>query len=131
MPKKPAQILIVDDSREMCRAMVRIASHFGRTAHFVESGQAALDDLDRHLPELVLLDLMMPGITGLDVLRTIRANSRTKSLPVIIHSAISEPSRIVISRDQSLWSLAVTLMVCLPASTVSLQGVLPANSLSM
>jgi CheY-like chemotaxis protein len=89
-----AQILVVDDSHNMCRAMVRIASHFGHTAQFVESGQAALDYLARRLPDLVLLDLMMPGLAGLDVLRTIRANPKTSSLPVIIHSAVSEPSRI-------------------------------------
>jgi CheY-like chemotaxis protein len=83
-------ILVVDDSVDSCRAMARLLSVMGNSAIWVTSGQMALDSLHKNIPRLVILDVMMPGMDGIEVLRQIRNNPLTAGLPVIMHSAIDD-----------------------------------------
>ena len=62
-----------------------------RTAN---GGQAALDAIAQKKPNLVLLDLMMPGIDGFEVIRRLRAADDTKDLPIIILSALNSEQDI-------------------------------------
>ena len=62
-----------------------------RTAN---GGQAALDAIAQKKPNLVLLDLMMPGIDGFEVIRRLRADEATKDLPIIILSALNSEQDI-------------------------------------
>jgi two-component system phosphate regulon response regulator PhoB len=55
-----------------------------------EDGQQALDMIEEHRPDLVIIDWMMPHMSGIDVCRTLRARSETKRLPIIILSARGE-----------------------------------------
>jgi CheY-like chemotaxis protein len=64
--------------------------HHGANAVCVDSGEAALAYLRLHLPKLVILDVMMPGMDGLEVLRQIRSDARTANLPVIMFTASSD-----------------------------------------
>lgn len=55
-----------------------------------ESGESLLEEIRNSIPELFILDLMLPGMDGLEVCRQLRANPRTKSIPIIMLTAKSE-----------------------------------------
>lgn len=78
------RILVVDDDAQILRALdINLRAH-GYDTVLVESGEAALTSAAAHVPDLVLLDLGLPGIDGLDVIRGIRVWS---ALPIIVLSA--------------------------------------------
>ena len=85
-----ADVLVVDDHISMAQAvatMVRMSHHDPAVVH---SGQAALDHIASHPVDLVVLDVSMPGMTGLDVLRELGASGRLVDLPVVMFSASKE-----------------------------------------
>jgi two-component system nitrogen regulation response regulator NtrX len=79
-----ADILIVDDEKRICSSLSGIFQDEGYTARAVHDGHAALHELERQLPDLVLLDLWMPGMDGLQVLEI--AKKRYPTLPAIVIS---------------------------------------------
>src|SRR5215207_908716 len=82
-----ALVLVVDDSARI-RQMVRFSlERFGHRVLEAEDGPAAWSLLAAERPDLVLLDVMMPGPSGLDVCRKIRADPRLAGLPVVILTA--------------------------------------------
>ncbi len=85
-PSTPAtpEILIVDDEAEVRTALAGILEDDGYTIRFAESGQQCLDALSERLPQLVLLDIWMEGMDGLEVLG--RLKRRVPDLPVIMIS---------------------------------------------
>jgi two-component system, OmpR family, KDP operon response regulator KdpE len=82
------RLLVVDDEPEVLRTLRLVLSGNGYHVVTADSGEAALSELAHRLPDLILLDLMLPGIDGLDVLRAVRERSAT--LPVIVLSARGE-----------------------------------------
>ena len=88
------QILVVDDAVENCQMLLRLLRRAGYAAECAYSGEDALSRLapDRaeNLPDLVILDQMMPGLDGMEVLRRLRAESRTAKLPVVIFTALAD-----------------------------------------
>lgn len=84
-------VLIVDDDAGAARLLAMLVRHLGCNASFVESGGAALSYLANHRPDLVILDLMMPGIDGLEVLRRMRHDPQTEKVPVVMFSALDDP----------------------------------------
>jgi CheY-like chemotaxis protein len=84
-------ILVVDDNIDACEMLAKLLTMIGDKAVCVCCGQAALDSLRKHIPRLVILDVMMPGMDGIEVLRRIRADPRTAGLPVIMFSAVCDP----------------------------------------
>ena len=84
-------VLIVDDDLGTGRLLAMLIRQLGHQADFVESGCKALEYLSHHRPDLVILDVMMPGIDGLEVLRRMRADPTTATLPVVMFSAMSDP----------------------------------------
>lgn len=81
--KQNARILIVDDEAEIRRALQRNLQAHGFEVIVAESGEEALDMLTLHRPDLMLLDLGLPGMSGLEVCKKIRTYSQ---LPIIILS---------------------------------------------
>jgi diguanylate cyclase (GGDEF)-like protein/PAS domain S-box-containing protein len=91
----PAPLLVVDDN-EMNRDMLsRRLQREGYAVMVAVDGRQALDILDRHECALVLLDIEMPGISGLDVLKTIRQRRAPNELPVIMVTARQHSQSIV------------------------------------
>ena len=88
------RVLFVDDNIDLHRVMQALLRYAGHEGICVASGQAALEQIKDALPDVVLLDLMMPELSGLDVLHTLRADARTKQLPVIMFSGVSDERRI-------------------------------------
>jgi CheY-like chemotaxis protein len=85
-------ILIVDDNLDAARPLGRLLKHAGHHSVVLDSGEAALTYLrDQGMPDLVLLDVMMPGMDGLEVLRHVRSDAKTAGLPIVLFSAVSDP----------------------------------------
>src|SRR5690348_17051091 len=104
-----AKLLIVDDSIDAARALGRLLQHHGHEVDFAESGEAALAFLDASVPDLVILDLMMPGIDGSEVLRQIRERPTTRAVPVVIFSAVGDPAireHLLTRGAQDFWTKA-------------------------
>lgn len=88
MPEKKSKILLVDDDKvftEMYKVRLEAS---GYEVVIVEDGEQALVAAMREKPDLILLDIMMPKINGLDVLDILKATPETKDIPVIILTAL-------------------------------------------
>lgn len=88
------RILVVDDEAVNRLLLQRILRGMAEVVE-AENGQQTLELLERQRFDLVLLDIMMPGITGLEVLKIIRATHSSADLPVILISALSNNDDIV------------------------------------
>jgi CheY-like chemotaxis protein len=91
------RVLIVDDQLDQCIPLLRLLQRSGHDAACVQDGPSALEMLDacstpQNLPDLVLLDVMMPGMDGAEVLRHIRDDPKTAGVPVVMYSAVSDPN---------------------------------------
>jgi len=83
MSKNGATILVVDDEREIVRALRRSLSAHGYTVLTASSGEEALEVIAQHRLDLLLLDLVLPGMSGLEVCRRVR---ETSNVPIIVLS---------------------------------------------
>ena len=77
------RILIVDDSRDGGESMTVLLRVLGAEVELVHSGRAALDAVEQFKPDVVLLDIGMPGMDGYEVARRIRANSDHRGVMLI------------------------------------------------
>ncbi|MGZ6276006.1 MAG: response regulator transcription factor, partial [Syntrophales bacterium] len=84
MPKK---ILIVDDEKDIVDLISYNLEKEGFTALKAYNGERALKLVDEKRPDLVILDLMLPGMRGLEVCKFIRKNPETETLPIIMLTA--------------------------------------------
>jgi CheY-like chemotaxis protein len=92
VPTAAHTVLVVDDvsdARDMMARLLRLEGYRSVTA---EDGRSALAAVDRDGPDLVLLDMSMPDMNGLDVLRRLRADNA--DLPVMMFTAVSDPQAI-------------------------------------
>ncbi|WP_158598038.1 diguanylate cyclase domain-containing protein [Noviherbaspirillum saxi] len=80
-------ILIVDDLSENLRLLTNILSAHGYTVHAAKSGASALQYLQANLADLVLLDVVMPGMDGYQVCELLKSDERTRDIPVIFLSS--------------------------------------------
>jgi CheY-like chemotaxis protein len=80
-------ILIVDDDPKAIQILTAYLAKPGYQTMDALGGQQGIDLARSHLPDLILLDLMMPQVNGFDVVNTLRADSRTAAIPVIIFTA--------------------------------------------
>lgn len=88
-------VLVVDDEPHIGRIIRTRLEQDGFVVHLAEHGQEALDLLQRHPAiALVLLDLMMPGMSGIDVLRVMRADARWTALPCIVLTAAGQDAQL-------------------------------------
>ena len=85
-------VLVVDDDESTGDAIRRLLGRMGYAAQWEPGGPEAIESLQRQMPDVVVLDWMMPGMSGLEVLRRLRANPATQDLPVIIYTAAAGPA---------------------------------------
>lgn len=83
MGKKDSVVLVVDDDPEIARALRRSLVAHGYTVFIAKTGEEALEIVAQQRPDLLLLDLVLPGISGLEVCRQVRTDS---NLPIIVLS---------------------------------------------
>ena len=80
----PAKVLIVDDEQEVVRLLEVILTRAGYAVAKAYSGKECLSLLARENPDVILLDIMMPGMTGLEVMEALRSIYGTISIPPVI-----------------------------------------------
>jgi CheY-like chemotaxis protein len=77
------RILVVDDSRDAAESLALLLGSLGADVHTARDGPAALDELDSYRPSVMLLDIGMPGMDGLEVARRARQRRDSRDLTVI------------------------------------------------
>lgn len=87
-------ILIVEDEDFLVRALKDNLVSEGHTVTIAMDGEAALEELKKNKPALILLDLLLPKKNGFDVLKEIRSNPDWSLIPVVILSNLGEDSEI-------------------------------------
>lgn len=80
-------ILVVEDDEKSRRLMKDVLMHKGYGVVTIATGDAALDMALRHQPHLVLMDIQLPGISGVAALQELRDNDKTCAIPVIAVTA--------------------------------------------
>ncbi|UCH53371.1 MAG: response regulator [Pseudomonadota bacterium] len=93
--KAPAHILVVDDITQNVKLLVDLLAAKGYQVQGASSGEQALAAIADSAPDLVLLDVVMPGLDGYEVCRRIRTNPATRMLPVIMVTALDPTSERV------------------------------------
>ena len=83
----PAQILVVEDEPAIQELIALNLEQAGQTPVMAASAEQALERIQEALPDLVLLDWMLPGQSGLELARRLRGDARTKKLPIIMLTA--------------------------------------------
>jgi len=89
-------ILVVDDEKDIVEMMQFNLQRNGYGVITAHNGNDALAMAQRHLPDLIVLDLMMPGIDGNEVTRRLKADPKTSKIPIIILTAKGEETDIVV-----------------------------------
>ncbi|WP_162909989.1 response regulator [Aggregatilinea lenta] len=84
-------ILVVDDDPSLLKLMGMLLEHIGTKPVLFPDGITALDYLKDNTPHLIILDLMLPDINGLDVLRILRRMEHLNWTPVLILTAYADP----------------------------------------
>ncbi len=85
-----SNILVVDDDPSAGDLFTAILRSFGYHTTSATSGDEAIESLRTWVPDLVILDVMMPGMNGLEVLKKIRKDERTAEVPVVMFSALDD-----------------------------------------
>lgn len=89
---KSKKILVVDDDQFLVEVLIEKLASAGFSSKGLYSGQEALEEVERSIPDLIILDLIMPGMNGLEVLQKLKSSEKTKDIPVLVltHLADSE-----------------------------------------
>ncbi|HLW59734.1 MAG TPA: response regulator [bacterium] len=90
MPEGTRRILIVEDDRFLRKAAEAALRRHGFAVLTAADGEEGLRVARAEVPDLVLLDLIMPGLQGFEVLRQLKANDATSKIPVIVMSNLSQ-----------------------------------------
>jgi len=83
----PACVLVADDNTDMRRYLARLLRGAGYSVESVTDGQQALESIRTVVPDLVVSDVMMPRLDGLELVAALRADPRTAAVPVVLLSA--------------------------------------------
>ena len=88
---RQSTILVVDDNPTNIKVLFEILDRSGCRVAIAKSGEEALERLQSFLPDLILLDVMMPGIDGFDTCRHLKNSTVTQEIPVMFMTALSDP----------------------------------------
>jgi CheY-like chemotaxis protein len=85
-----SKILVVDDAEDARFLLTRLLHLGGFATDMAEDGLDALAHIEASPPDLILLDMMMPRMNGLQMLGTLRQDPRWRDLPVVLYTAVSD-----------------------------------------
>lgn len=86
----PLTVLVVDDEPSNLIVIEKMLTPFGCAVKKASSGQEALEHVWKQLPDVILLDVMMPGMDGFEVCRRLKASEETRLVPIVIVTALQE-----------------------------------------
>jgi two-component system, OmpR family, response regulator MtrA len=89
-----ASVLVVDDDPDVCDLVTYKLEQSGFDVRRASDGDGALREVAKQIPDLVLLDIMMPGISGLEVLQRWRGSAATAAMPVIMLTAKAQENDV-------------------------------------
>lgn len=89
------RLLVVEDETDIAELIRYNLSLEGFQVETYASGEEGLRAVERHPPDLLMLDLMLPGVSGLEICRIVKANNKTAHVPVIMVSAKGEEQDVV------------------------------------
>ncbi|UCG53463.1 MAG: response regulator [Candidatus Latescibacterota bacterium] len=95
----PKTVLAVDDEEDILELVDYNLSHEGYNVIRVTSGERTLDIAHSEKPDLIILDLMLPGLDGLEVCRQLKADTRTSEIPIVMLTAKGEETDIVVGLE--------------------------------
>lgn len=90
---EPYKVLVLDDSRAQAKYMETVLKKAGMTAHIITDPMQIIVALETFSPEIIILDMYMPGCTGMEIARVIRQQDRFHSVPIIYLSAEDDVSK--------------------------------------
>jgi DNA-binding response OmpR family regulator len=115
------RVLIIEDNNVLASVYGSTLSQAGFQVAVANDGQVGLDQIARFSPDLVVLDLMLPKVDGLEVLRRIRADQAHASLPVIVFS-----NSYTSDRTREVWNAGATQVLvkasCPPKQLLQIVG---------
>ena len=94
-----ATILIVEDEEDILELLEYILSKEGYKVASVDSGEQCLSAVKRERPDLIILDLMLPGRSGLDICKDLKSSAEYKEIPVVILTARGDETDIVLGLE--------------------------------
>ena len=89
------KILIIEDEKDIAQLLEYNLGVAGYQTHVANNGETGLKVARKQHPDLILLDLMLPGIHGLDVCRIIKADANTEDIPIVMLTALGQEENIV------------------------------------
>ena len=107
MAEQPKRILLVEDDRFLRKAAEATLRRHGFTVCTAADGEEALQRMQAEIPDLVLLDLIMPKLQGFEVLRIMKQNPATKQIPVVVLSNLGQESDV----QQALQGGAIAYLI--------------------
>ncbi|BAY80071.1 response regulator receiver signal transduction histidine kinase (plasmid) [Nostoc linckia NIES-25] len=87
---KPMHILLVDDNPNNLKVLSEAIGRCGWKALMATDGESAIEQIEYAHPDLILLDIMMPGLDGFETCRRLKANAVTQNIPIIFMTALSD-----------------------------------------
>jgi len=85
-----SKILIADDNHQNCELLDAYLADEGYQIEMVYDGQQTLDAVARFQPDLILLDIMMPKVSGYEICERLKANAKTRDIAIIMITALAE-----------------------------------------
>lgn len=93
--QRKVRVLVVDDDNALQKLVTVLLGHAGIEVISAENASSAAEVLKSPpLPELMVLDMMLPDVSGLEFLRQVRAKETFNNLPILILSALADPDQI-------------------------------------
>ena len=93
------RILVVEDDRDIGELVCRYLEKAGFSTELVTSGRDAVNSISAKPPDLLILDLMLPHVDGLEICRLVRANEKTAATPIIMLTARAEESERIVGLE--------------------------------
>lgn len=85
-----AKILIIDDDMQTTKLLESMVAAYGHQSVSINNSMSAVEVANSEMPDLILLDIMMPGINGIELCKVFHSTSELKHIPVIIVSALGD-----------------------------------------
>lgn len=95
-PDAKKRILVVDDEKDLVEMIAYNLRRNGYDPLVADTGHDAISIATQELPDLIVLDLMLPGIDGTEVARRLKADSRTAAIPIIMLTAKAEETDVIV-----------------------------------
>jgi len=94
MPTAKGKILIIEDDRYISKMYQLKLSLEGYTVVVAENGKQGVDKVKEFMPDIILLDILMPELDGFEVLKIVKDDAETKKIPVLIMSNLGQEDHI-------------------------------------